>query len=315
MSDLFFEKFRSTINENECEYINQLNQIEKNSILIKEKDEFFLNLVEKLKKAPFLEKRDYSLLKEASKTYGGFLRIQYRLIFYTAIIEYKKFKKSFQNLKLNDEVILNKATLNHKETNFNRNDETINKDCERSVINIFSIFLNADKQSILKESNNDSNNNHKDLTLKEDLMKRFSNYLKRLFQQNKDIDYYQGYNDICVYFYILQLTNGQFNPSFDLINEFNEHFLSPYLIQDSQEGCIKFDIALLLLSELINLIDSNVSDILLNLDCNTPVYALSWIITLFSHKNENIFLQYRIIDYIMCAHSYAAYYLSATVFK
>ncbi len=126
---------------------------------------------------------------------------------------------------------------------------------------------------------------------------------------NEKYSYYQGYHDIGLFFLLLYFKSP--NLGINTFQRISEFYIKDYLNKD-YENSFNFEATLSLLLKVIKEIDAQVYDILEEI-CDKPHFALSWIITWFTHNTNSITLQYRIFDYLICSHPIASYVLSGTV--
>lgn len=217
---------------------------------------------------------------------GGFINFENRKEIYKNIFEYISTYNSYaENENLKENEILRMKNNFHNE---------ISQDFSRS--NLLNTII---------ETND----------LSEEELQLFLNDLKKFsfdfFDENRKMyEYYQGFQDICLLSFILNiiLSNHEDN-TFYLKNLSQLHF-HKFLNKHKK---IKFEILISILSDLIEEINPNINKNILELTNSPPYYALSWIITWFSHKNSNIFFEFRIIDYLICSPPIAIFYLVSVV--
>ena len=123
-------------------------------------------------------------LHEISMKKGGFINMENRRKIYKYILN---------NLKNENNDLNNNNNILIENKNY---DSTVDADCQRSILhkivnNNFSI-KNYDKNKI-KISNIDINN----------YLNELKKFIKESLENYKNFDYYQGYNEICLYFFIL----------------------------------------------------------------------------------------------------------------
>jgi hypothetical protein len=241
------------------------------------KEKRLLYIKEKIYQDKVINLEHFEMIRQLVIEKGGFLNFNLRSIFYNLIFNIK--------VESDDD---NFYTKNSYKTN-GRFINEIKQDLDRSIIN--SLINNKE------ESNFDK--------FKENLFKFIE-----IFFDLTNYEYYQGFQEISLYFYILNLMNNN-----------NDHLSTPYIIlvrfaEFYLHNFINkkdFSNTLSNLSLIINEIDNKVSSSLLEITNTQPYYALSWIITWLAHKNTNIFLQYRIIDYLLCSHPNTILFLSAII--
>lgn len=65
--------------------------------------------------------------------------------------------------------------------------------------------------------------------------------------------------------------------------------------------------------QIIKTIDFNIYELLQENCDGNPTFVLSWIVTYFGYNFDNIFYQYRLVDYFICSHPLSVYFLSAVI--
>ncbi len=120
--------------------------------------------------------------------------------------------------------------------------------------------------------------------------------------KNSKLKYYQGFNDLIAYLYLI------FNDDHIIIKKIIDFHFYPFL-----SNKIEFESVLNVLTDTIAHIDSTISNTLLDITSTQPYYALSWIITWFSHNNTDVKHQYRIIEYLLNSQPVTIFYISALV--
>ena len=68
-----------------------------------------------------------------------------------------------------------------------------------------------------------------------------------------------------------------------------------------------------ILNECCNLVNKKVSVIINQITKTKPYYSLSWLITLFSHSNYNLFHELMLLDYFITSNISHVYFLSANI--
>ena len=85
-------------------------------------------------------------------------------------------------------------------------------------------------------------------------------------------------------------------------------FLKSNIIHDNQKEDLKFVIDFLM--QIIKKINEEIY-LLLEDQCDgNPTFALTWIVSYFGYVFDNIFYQYRLLDYFLCSHPLSIYILS-----
>ena len=121
--------------------------------------------------------------------------------------------------------------------------------------------------------------NHYNIKLGKELLKRkLSGIMGSIFQQNEEWNYYQGYNDICSAPLMALNENLGYHVSLSISN----YFIRDYLKSSFEKGVIP---ALKLMMKILEGTHRNVYDKISFIDI--PTFAVSWIITWFSHDLDN----------------------------
>ena len=137
-------------------------------------------------------------------------------------------------------------------------------------------------------------------------------YTKILTSLNSgNYNYYQGYHDIGLYFYILYIENTF--KSIAVFQRVTECYFKDYL-NEKQDSYFPYHFILEIVDFLITGLDSQVyEEIKEKIDEVSPFWTTSWVLSWFTHNIKNPFLVYRIFDYLLVAHPLAIYYMSAIV--
>lgn len=255
----------------------------------------------------------------------------------------------------------------------------IHNDCYRSIINKFFEFY--------KFNESEADPSQALFVDKDNLIEIFKGEIIEYLNHSKDINnnennadakykfqYYQGLNDLIIFFILLKKTtqahieknsvqaekNGSFNLNKKIIsylkNEnkqtslrfdlykfldflFHRNFKPFCLIKLNQGHKNAFDNSKLLIEncgskhkpddsnalkmkkilptvvKYIEIINPKVKRRLFDLNKIDPFYSLGWILTWFTHNNENIFKNFRIIDYLVFSEINTIFYLVAVVIK
>ena len=254
---------------------------------------------------------DFDCIHQLAVSKGGFLSLKLRTILWQKILGVNNIKKDEYELVFIDE---------KKETNiftdpykidvfyikkekyrfFKAEDyKTIDNDVKRSKINSFP-------HSILSNDSSINDINEKLLFLKKKL-KIFINTMTTL--NNSTYKYYQGYHDIGLYFIFLYMDD--FINGICVFQRFSEFFLKENLvtIDDYQN----FNSSLLILKEVITKLSPTTQKILEQYTDGNALFAISWILSLFSHNVEDLNIQYRLFDYFIVSHPICVYHLTALI--
>ena len=228
---------------------------------------------------------------------GGFLNTENRLFFYEIILDYLQEKFNYNQYYKQDEPIdltpcrfINEITNDYERTNV------------RTILsNEIGSTLEDEFSQIIEK-------------IKIFTMKLFSNQ-----EFNKYFDYYQGYQQLSLMILLLNIKNeisqSNFHDEIDerslsLMKKISETHFFHFLHKKFK---IPFDEILTILNDLIIEIDSEIRDFYRLSENSHPTYALTWIITWLSMKNSDLFLQFRIFDFLISSDSMAILYLCAVV--
>ena len=278
---MLIDEFNKKIEKIENEYIFQnLSNIKKNRE--NEINLFFDNNINKNNDF----NNNIQILHEISLKKGGFINIENRRKIYKYILN----NLHKENNDLNNKNIL----LENK--NY---DNTIDADCERSILhkiinNNFSI-KNYDNNKIII-SNIEINN----------YLNELKKFTKESLENYKEFDYYQGYNEICLYFILL----FGYKEGIYYMKIFSRYFLY-YII--AEKGHESFYLILDILNDCCDYIEEKSNKLLNKLTRTKPYYSLSWIMTYFCHNNNNIFNQFRILDYLITCNIGQLYFFCSNI--
>ena len=242
----------------------------------------------------YLKDEDFKKLKELSTTLGGFLTMSNRQKIYKLLLCYEPFNK---DLKYYNTIWINKenSTLYYKREPINLkfnsvpDRRVINADVERSNINR---YFNREKQEKMNKK----------------LKEEFEFALNTLITfNNNEISYYQGYHDIAFIFFVLFYDDQK--TFISLFQKFSELFLKENTLKQEEgkgftcEVCLKFFGYIL---KKINLVTYNN---ILKYTGTEPTFVISYILCLFTHDIEDIFLLMRLIDYFIMNNSLSVFVL------
>jgi len=143
------------------------------------------------------------------------------------------------------------------------------------------------------------------------------NFILELDKLNNNIyNYFQGYHDIGLYFYILFIKEK--NYSLNVFQRFSEFNLKEnLLINPKQNESYQFMSCVKILKFVIETIDKDFQkkfiDVKLSEYNGLCMFASSWLVTVFTHNINRTEIIYRIFDYIMVNHPLSLYYLIAVI--
>ena len=228
---------------------------------------------------------------------GGFLNTENRLYFYEIILDYLQEKFNYNQYYKQDEQLeltpcrfINEITNDYERTNVRT---ILSKEIGSTHEDEFSHIIEKIKIFTMKLYNNQ--------------------------EFNRYFDYYQGYQQLSLLILLLNIENeiSQSNVkdeiderSLSLIKKITETHFFHFLHKKFK---IPFEEILTILNDLISEIDPEIKEFY-RLSVNSPpTYALTWIITWLSMKNSDLFLQFRIFDFLISSDSMAILYLCAVV--
>ena len=254
---------------------------------------------------------DFDYIHQLAVSKGGFLSLKLRTVLWQKIFGVNNITKDEYELVFIDEKKETNIftdpykidvfyTKKEKYRFFKAEDyKTIDNDVKRSKINSFP-------HSILSNDSSINDINEKLLFLKKKL-KIFINTMTTL--NNSIYKYYQGYHDIGLYFIFLYMDD--FVNGICVFQRFSEFFLKENLvtIDDYQN----FNSVLLILKEVITKISPITQKILDQYTEGNALFAISWILSLYSHNVEDLNTQYRLFDYFIVSHPICVYHLTALI--
>ena len=177
----------------------------------------------------------------------------------------------------------------------NIDETTIKNDCLRSVL--FKTF-NSDK-NLYKYKNEEK-------TVVDIYIKELMEFTKEALGNCEYFNYYQGYQEICLYFMII--FGRKQGPKY--MTMFSKIFLDYALSKKYQ---INYEMILDILNDCCNLVNKKVNTIINKITKTKPYYSLPWLITIFTHSNENIFNQLALLDYFITCNISHVYFFSANI--
>ena len=226
----------------------------------------------------------WNKLHKLSINPGGFLTIKNRKEIYSFILE--TLSKD-QKYKINPEII-----SKEKEE---KDELTIKNDCLRSVL--FRIIKEDDiyNKYILKEKN-----------IVDMYIRELMNFTKESLGNYTYFNYFQGYQELCLYFMII--FGRKEGPKYMTL--FSKIFLDYVLNKKYQ---INYEMILDILNDCCNLVNKRVNTIINKITKTKPYYSLPWLITLFSHSNYNLYNEMALLDYFITSNISHVYFLSANI--
>jgi TBC1 domain family member 20 len=148
------------------------------------------------------------------------------------------------------------------------------------------------------------------MSLKKNL-KMFVNTLATLNNQN--YSYYQGYHDIALHFLLLYMND--FHTGVSVFQRFSEFFLKENLMKPDQNfnKGYNFERVISILADIIKLISPETMTYIDEYCYGRPSFAISWILTLFTHNILDSSVQFRLFDYFITSHPVTIFYLVAVI--
>ena len=302
----YVDKFNYEIQNIENSYIKEHYKIE--DINYNKIDKF-------LEKIKFYKKNNitpdnkfWKELHKQSTQPGGFVTIKNRREIYSFILDTLSKKPAYK-------IISSKVTQNQIDSF----DLIIEKDCKRSVL--YAIIRNNDKfQKYQKKKNidnscdtndtqstinseNEYNENQKILDI---YINELMNFTKESLGNYEYFNYFQGYQEICLYFMIIF---GR-KEGVKYMTLFGKIFLDYVL---SKKFKINFDMLLDILNDCCNTVNKKVNALINKITKTKPYYSLSWLITYLTHSNDNIYNQLSLLDYFITSNISHMYFLSANI--
>ena len=265
----------------------------------KQNELFQLILQLKINSKENLSKEIFKDIKRLARTKGGFLTNENRRILWEVILNIENRRTRFKRLILN----------NDNEPMFDYTD--------------WNQFRNCDVYNIRQIDFPEANTIRKDIPRTNNLPKiknafRNINYSSLYYfysMKSFGYEYYQGCLDVFYYFINLYPENDCIN-GINAFQIYSELFLKDFLINaESKEqnmnalstvgiiiGNFLYDIS----KESYNFLDE------LDLLCSTAA-VLAWVICSFAHSIENEFVEYRVLDFLLCHNKIFPYLISAYI--
>jgi hypothetical protein len=173
--------------------------------------------------------------------------------------------------------------------NSNPDRRVINADVERSNINRY----------FKKEENSQMN---------EKLKKEFEFALNTLITfNNNELNYYQGYHDIAFIFFVLFYDDQK--TFISLFQKFSELFLKENTLKQEEGKGFTFEVCLKFFGYILKKINLVTYNNILKYTGTEPTFVISYILCLFTHDIEDIFLLMRLIDYFIMNNSLSVFVL------
>jgi len=160
--------------------------------------------------------------------------------------------------------------------------EQVDRDVERSLFKLI-----RGNKSFLKEKR-----------------RELSNIINAILSTHPELNYFQGYHDIAS---VLLLVCGE-KQAYVILKKLSLNHIRDYLNEN-------LDAVMHLLQQifpLLLILDKEVHDYILSVHLE-PYFALSWVLTWFSHSIDDLSVISRIFDFFLASHPYAVVYMSVAV--
>lgn len=100
-----------------------------------------------------------------------------------------------------------------------------------------------------------------------------------------------------------------------ILQRLSEFFLKDFLSENKENETPDFMMINQILSNLILLKEPDtINQLKEKMDYVEPYFALSWILSWFTHNLTNISKIYRIFDFLICSHPLAVFHMAAEVY-
>ena len=223
-------------------------------------------------------------LHKLSMNPGGFLSIKNRREIYSFILDTLIKEEKYK-------IYPNKITKEKEE----KDKLTVKNDCLRSIL--FQIFKEEDKFDKYRTTEKEQANIY---------IQELMEFTKESLGNYTYFNYYQGYQELCLYFMII--FGRKEGPKYMTI--FSKIFLD-YVLNNKYQ--INYEMILDILNDCCNLVNKRVNLIINKITKTKPYYSLPWLITLFSHSNKNLFNEMILLDYFITSNISHVYFLSANI--
>ena len=146
------------------------------------------------------------------------------------------------------------------------------------------------------------------------MKKAFSIFTKNLGNlSNNEYLNVKGFQRIIllIFFLFTDDANTGLNVTYSLINFFFKDFVS-----NIQTKYYPFNFTIDITGFLVSKLDSSIyEEMKIILKSSDPFWACSWVMNLLINESKDIFIAYRIMDYLIVSHPLAIYYLCAKVYR
>ena len=308
----YVEKFNYEIQNIETNYIKEHYKIE--TIKYKEIDKILEKIKSYKKTNIYPDNRFWKELHKQSTQPGGFISIKNRREIYSFILDTLSKKPEYK-------ITSTKVT----KSQIDSYNTIIKNDCKRSVlysiIRSNDIFHKFQKNKTLNISLNDTRStqatesiyNDSDEENRNENEKTVEIYINELMDFTKEslgnyeyFNYFQGYQEICLYFMIIF---GR-KEGVRYMTLFGKIFLDYVLTKKFK---INFDMLLDILNDCCNTVNKKINTLINKITKTKPYYSLSWLITYLTHSNDNIYNELSLLDYFITSNISHMYFLSANI--
>ena len=308
----YFNKYLNTCDEQYLNFLKKNNKIEEIDDKIKNLNKF----INSIKNKNLISIKDYEIIQKFSVSKGGFLSNKNGKILYLKIYNIQEDKLNEMLYVSPDKQIDRFYNIDRFKLNiFNKKNKDSNKKENPNDLKVILQDCNRSKIYFILDKYDENGENVENISkkIKVDLY----NFILELDKLNNNIyNYFQGYHDIGLYFYILFIKEK--NYSLNVFQRFSEFNLKEnLLINPKQNESYQFMSCVKILKFVIETIDKDFQkkfiDVKLSEYNGLCMFASSWLVTVFTHNINRTEIIYRIFDYIMVNHPLSLYYLIAVI--
>lgn len=255
------------------------------------------NIIRQIENKKVISTRDFIKIAQIAKEKGGFITNSYRKEFYKKAFKleegYINFISYEGNLFKNQNHEKNIFSCLEFQENYCFESSFKDKDVSEEYIkkkkkNEYIIEVDV-KRTI-------ANNYFKDEKAIYILKNKLTNFLKTFFRVNENFQYYQGFHDIAMYFYIIFYNYEHY--AAQILHRVAEFTLKDYIVEKIHN--FRFETVFKIINCLIDKKDKNISQFYKKLEYPLdPTFCLPWIITLFTHDIDDLFTTVRLLDYFI----------------
>jgi hypothetical protein len=249
--------------------------------------------------------RDYEEISKIAKEKGGFVNNSYRREFYKKAFKledcYINFIVKNGDVFKNENHHIDEFTLNNFQEDFSfetsnyyqyysneyrmkkkKNEYIIEVDVNRTIANNY--FIDKDAMYTIK--------------------RKLTQFLKIFFRKIKNFQYYQGFHDIAMYFFLLFYNYEHL--AVQILHRFSEFYLKDYLVE--KDYTFRFETVFNVMNSMMKKSNKSIASLMNSLDYPLdPIFCLPWVITFFTHDIDNMFMTLRLFDYFLFTHPSSVY--------